>query len=68
MAVGTNASPESCYKRNRYLADHVECLVAVYDNDRAVRSETGQTVRYAEKIKKPIILSHPDTVVIVGYI
>lgn len=34
---------------------------SVYDNDRAVRSGTGMTVRYAEKKGKPVVLIHPDT-------
>lgn len=61
LTIGTDASPESFYKRNRYLVDHADCLVAVYDNDRAVRSGTGQTVQYAEKLGKQIIWIHPDT-------
>ena len=64
LTIGTDASPESFYKRNRYMVDHADCLVAVYDNNRGVRSGTGQTVRYAEKLGKPIILIHPDTGVI----
>lgn len=61
MTIGTDSGAESYYKRNRYLVDHADCLTAVYDNDRAVRSGTGMTVRYAEKKGKPIILIHPDT-------
>ncbi len=61
LTIGTDASPESFYKRNRYLVDHADYLVAVYDNDRTVRSGTGQTVQYAEKLGKSIILIHPDT-------
>lgn len=61
MTIGTDTGAESYYKRNRYLVDHADCLVAVYDNDRTVRSGTGMTVRYAEKQEKPIMLIHPDT-------
>lgn len=60
VTIGTDTGLESYYKRNRYLVDHADCLVAVYDNDRTVRSGTGQTVRYAEHQKKPLILIHPD--------
>lgn len=64
QTIGTDASPESFDKRNRYLVDHADYLVAVYDNDRTVRSRTGQTVRYAEEQGKPVIMIHPDTGVV----
>ena len=64
LTIGTDSSAESYYKRNRYLVDHADCLVAVYDNNRNVRSGTGMTVRYAEKKGKPVVLIHPDTGVI----
>lgn len=64
ITVGTDPGPESYYKRNRYLVDHADCLVAVYDNDRTMRSGTGQTVRYAEKQRKLVVLIHPDTGVV----
>lgn len=61
LTVGTDSSAESYYKRNRYLVDHADCLVAVYDNNRNVRCGTGMTVRYAEKKGKPVVMIHPDT-------
>ncbi len=61
VTVGTQANAESYRRRNRYLIDHADCLLAVYDNDRTVRSGTGQTVQYAEKQGKPVVLIHPDT-------
>lgn len=61
LTIGTDSSAESYYRRNRYLVDHADCLVAVYDNDRVVRSGTEMTVRYAEKRGKPVVLIHPDT-------
>ena len=64
LTTGTDSSAESYYKRNRYLVDHSDCLVAVYDNDRNVRSGTGMTVRYAEKKGKPVVMIHPDTGVV----
>lgn len=66
--VGTQANAESYYKRNRYMVEHSDCLLAVYDNDRTVRSGTGQTVQYAEKMGKPIILIHPDSGIVSGNI
>lgn len=66
--VGTKADVESYYKRNRYMVDHSDYLLAVYDNDRTVRSGTGQTVQYAEKLGRPVVLIHPDTGVVSGNI
>ena len=43
------------------MVDHADCLLAVYDNDRNLRSGTMQTVNYARKRKLPIILIHPDS-------
>lgn len=64
VTVGTQADTGSYYKRNRYLVDHSDCLLAVYDNDRTIHSGTGKTVQYAEKLGRPITLIHPDTGVI----
>ena len=61
VTVGTAPGPERYYKRNRYLVGHADCLIAVHDNDRTRRSGTGQTVRYAEKQRKLLVLIHPDT-------
>lgn len=47
-------------ERNRYMVDHTDCLLAVYDNNRSIRSGIGMTVHYAEKEKRPIILIHPE--------
>ncbi len=48
-------------RRNEYMVDHADCLLAVYDNDRAIRSGTGMTVNYARKKNLPTIFIHPDT-------
>lgn len=63
VTVGTTAEPAAvCYKkRNYYMVDHADCLLAVYDNDRSIRSGTGMTVSYAQKKGLPIILIHPGT-------
>ena len=54
--------PEKSYReRNKYMMDHADVLVAVYDNDRSIRSGTGMTVNYAKKKGLSIILIHPDT-------
>lgn len=48
-------------RRNKYMVDRADCLLAVYDNNRSMRSGTGMTVRLAEKKGLPITLIHPDT-------
>lgn len=48
-------------KRNYYMVDHSWYLVAVYDQNRSVRSGTGQTVNYALKNNLSILYIHPDT-------
>lgn len=61
IVVGRKPWRESFIQRNRYLVDHANCLLAVYDNDNSIRSGTGATVHYAEKKGLPIIFIHPDT-------
>lgn len=57
--------PEKNYRRrNEYMVDQADCLLAVYDNDRSIRSGTGMTVNYAQKKKLSIYFIHPDTGVI----
>ena len=41
--------------RNQYMVDHANCLLAVYDNDRNLRSGTMQTVNHARRKHLPII-------------
>lgn len=53
-------------ERNKYMVDHADCLLAVYDDDRSIRSRTGMTVNYAKKRNLPIILIHPDTAWVTG--
>lgn len=64
IVIGEEARRENFIKRNRYMVDHADCLLAVYDNSRSIRSGTGATVHYAEKTAKPIIFIHPDTMVV----
>ena len=64
VTVSDTPGPEAYKARNYYMVDHADVLVAVYDNGRAIRSGTGQTVNYARKKGLPIILIHPDTGVV----
>lgn len=61
VTVGTKAWRQSFYNRNRYMVDHADCLLVVYDNERNPQSGTTQTVNYAKSRTLPIILIHPDT-------
>lgn len=65
VIIGTAEKQAIAYKdRNYYMVNHADCLLAVYDNNRSLRSGTGMTVRYAEKKGLPITLIHPDTAVV----
>ena len=43
------------------MVNHADCLLAVYDNVRQLRSGTMQTVNYARRKGLPITLIHPDS-------
>ncbi len=61
VTVGEGDSRESYLARNRYMVDRADVLLAVYDNERNLRSGTMYTVNYARKKSIPIVLIHPDT-------
>lgn len=54
-------SPDAYKQRNYYMVDRCRWLIAVFDQDRSVRSGTLQTVNYAKKLGREIIYIHPDT-------
>lgn len=53
--------PDAYKKRNYYMADCCSCGIAIYDNDRAIRSGTGMTVNYAQRKSVKLTFIHPDT-------
>ena len=57
----SEANTASYKKRNYYMVDHADFLVGVFDNAKQMRSGTAQTVNYALRQGKQIILIHPDT-------
>lgn len=61
VTIGKTNSSESYYARNRYMVDHADMLLAVFDNEKEMRSGTLHTVNYARKKQMPILLIHPDT-------
>ena len=61
FTIGKTDSRNSYIRRNCYMVDHADYLLAVYDNDRKANHDPIQAVGYAEKQKKKVILIHPDT-------
>ena len=51
-------SPDCMDKRNRYMVDHADYILAVWNG---CPSSTGNTVRYAHKKGKTIIVINPDS-------
>lgn len=64
VIVGKEDRRENYIMRNCYMVDQADYLVAVYDDDRNMRSGTMQCVRYARKKQVPVILIHPDTAMV----
>lgn len=54
-------TPDCMEKRNRYMVDQANALIAVWDGR---PSGTGKTVRYALEKKKPIRIIHPITLTV----
>lgn len=61
LIISPNDYADAYKKRNYYMVDHADYLIAVYDQDRSQRSGTGQTVNYAKKKELDIYYIHPDT-------
>lgn len=49
-------TPDCMDKRNRYMVDHADYILAVWNG---CPSGTGNTVRYAHKMSKSIIVINP---------
>lgn len=60
IIVGNEPGTKSYTKRNHFMVDNADVILAVYDNNRKMRSGTAMTVHYAQRKKKPVILVHPD--------
>ena len=61
LVIGKNNSQKNYIKRNCFMVDHSDYMVAVYDNERSLESGTMQAVDYAEQRGLYIVLIHPDT-------
>lgn len=57
-----NYTPGCMERRNRYMVDHADVLVAVWNG---TPSGTGSTVRYAHRLNKPVAVIHPETLAVV---
>ena len=51
-------TPDCLRKRNRYMVDHADIVLAVWNGS---PSGTGQTVWYARETGKPVWILWPDT-------
>lgn len=54
--IQTHYSPDCMDKRNRYMVDHADVLIAVWDGS---PSGTGKTVRYAHQQGKSVTVIDP---------
>lgn len=68
VTVGQEGEPPAvCYrKRNEYMVDHADCLLAVYD-DTTPRSGAGMTVSYAKRKGLSVIVIQPKTGTVVCF-
>ncbi len=58
--VSREYSKDCMLRRNRYLVDHAACLLAVYNGE--WRGGTAMTVRYAQKMRREIIIVNPQAI------
>lgn len=59
--IGKGDCRESYIRRNEYMIDHAEYLVAVYDNDSTNTTGSLQIVSYARKKRRKLCFIHPNT-------
>lgn len=59
--IQTKYTPDCMEKRNRYMVDHADYIIAVWDGK---PSGTGNTVKYAKKQEKPIIVINPSSLTV----
>jgi uncharacterized phage-like protein YoqJ len=57
-------TPDCMHKRNRYMVDRANHLLAVYDG--GGKGGTAYTVRYAQGKGRDILVIHPDTLEVVS--
>jgi uncharacterized phage-like protein YoqJ len=57
--VNTRYTSICMYERNKYLIDHSDNLIAVFDGN--PQSGTAQTVNFAKKLNRNIVIIDPNT-------
>ncbi len=67
ITVSEAYSPDVYKKRNYYMVDRSDYLLAVYDPDSPARSGTSVTVNYAKKKGLKIITVHPLNAAVSGF-
>lgn len=61
LTAGDINCQESYVKRNYYMVDQADCVLAICGNDRNILSTFGKMLSYATKRKRNIIFINPDT-------
>ena len=64
ITLNTHYTPQCMLERNRYMVDHSDYLLAVYDG--GGKGGTAYTVRCAREKKREIIAIHPDSLEIIS--
>lgn len=64
ITLNTHYTPDCMFQRNRYLVDHADYLLAVYDGRE--KGGTAYTVRYAQQKSRQIVVIRPDTLEVVS--
>ena len=59
VRMADHYTPGCMQQRNRYLVDHADTLLAVYDG--GPQGGTAHTVDYAKRCSRRILCIHPDT-------
>ena len=65
IILNTKFTKTCMFERNRYLVDHADYLLAVYDG--GDKGGTAYTVKYGQKKERKIISIHPDTLEVVSF-
>ena len=55
--VSNNYHKNCMLERNRYMVDHADCLLAIYNGE--WRSGTAATIRYAQKLGRKVVAICP---------
>ena len=65
ITLRAHYTPQCALEHNRYIVDHAEYLLAVYDGN--PKGGIAYTVRYAREKNRQITVIHPDTLEIVSW-